>query len=161
MNKKYVTMTSRIEQELFELQQIVQRIGKAWRKAEHTDDDLYLDSVALNLYGFYAGLERIFELIAVGIDETVPEGKTWHQDLLKQMALEIKQIRPPVISRESMNALDEYRGFRHVIRNIYAFNLSPTKLAPLVNSISDTFEQLKSELEQFMVFVQNQTDFTE
>lgn len=29
-----------------------------------SDQDIYLDSVALNLHGFYSGLERLFELVA-------------------------------------------------------------------------------------------------
>lgn len=161
MNRRYVTIITRIEQELIDLQQVIQRIKEAWEKAKHTNDDLYLDSVALNLHGFYAGLERIFELIAGEIDGSVPEGKTWHQDLLKQMTLELKQVRPAVISRQSMNALDEYRGFRHVVRNIYTFDLSPTRLAPLVDGISDTFGKIESELKQFIAFVQRQTDLAE
>jgi len=76
MNRRYVTIITRIEQELIDLQQVIQRIKEAWEKAKHTNDDLYLDSVALNLHGFYAGLERIFELIAGEIDGSVPEGKT-------------------------------------------------------------------------------------
>lgn len=161
MNRRYVTIITRIEQELIDLQQVIQRIKEAWEKAKHTNDDLYLDSVALNLHGFYAGLERIFELIAGEIDGSVPEGKTWHQDLLKQMTLELKQVRPAVISRQSMNALDEYRGFRHVVQNIYTLNLSPTRLAPLVDGISDTFGKIESELKQFIAFVQRQTDLAE
>jgi len=47
-----------------------------------------LDGVALNLHGFYAGLERLFELIAAIVDGTVPQGANWHQILLEQMATE-------------------------------------------------------------------------
>jgi len=60
-----------------------------------------------------------------------------------------------------MNALDEYRGFRHVVQNIYTLNLSPTRLAPLVDGISDTFGKIESELKQFIAFVQRQTDLAE
>ena len=28
------------------------------------------------------------------------------------------------VSKETRNTLDEYRGFRHIVRNVYSFNLS-------------------------------------
>jgi hypothetical protein len=40
------------------------------------------------------------------------------------MAVEIELVRPAVISKETRNTLDEYRGFRHIVRNVYSFNLS-------------------------------------
>ena len=70
----------------------------------------------LKLAGHPCGkrLERIFELVAATIDQSKPEGDNWHQALLRQMATEIEFVRPRVVSRESRDALDEYRGFRHV-----------------------------------------------
>ena len=59
------------------------------------EQDVYLDSVALNLHSFYSGLERLFE-IARHIDCSVPEGETWHRDLLDQMACEVADIRPAI-----------------------------------------------------------------
>ena len=53
----------------------------------------------------------------------MPQGFNWHQVLLEQMTNEIPDIRPAVISEVTYEALDEYRGFRHVVRNIYAFQL--------------------------------------
>ena len=41
----------------------------------------------------------------------------WHLLLLEQMTKEVPGIRPAVISTETGTRLDEYRRFRHVIRN--------------------------------------------
>jgi hypothetical protein len=79
---------------------------------------LYLDSVALNLHGFYTGIERLFELIARHIDESVPSDKNWHRSLLKQMTENYKNYRPAVISQSIFFELDEFRRFRHVVRNV-------------------------------------------
>jgi len=49
----------------------------------------------------------------------MPAGEHWHQLLLEQMASEIGGVRPAVISDATRQALDEYRGFRHVVRNVY------------------------------------------
>ena len=155
MSREYLILAARIEAELLELEPLVERVKTAWLKAEKTGDDLYLDSVALNLHGFYAGVEKIFELIAVNIDQIKSTGEAWHQDLLKQMSMEIKRVRPPVISQQTGSSLDEYRGFRHVVRNIYAFNLSAAKMKPLVNNLQDVFKQTKLEIQKFNYLLEN------
>jgi hypothetical protein len=66
---------------------------------------LYLDSVALNLHGFYAGLERLFEMIVGVVDGQMPRGENWHQILLEQVATETPSVRPAVISDEKRRVL--------------------------------------------------------
>lgn len=98
MNRSYLTLISRIEKELSELDKILKKINRGWKKVEDTEDELYIDSVALNLHDYYACLERIFKLIASEIDESLPRGESWHEELLKQMETEIKNTRPPAFS---------------------------------------------------------------
>ena len=93
-------------------------------------------AVALNLHGFYAGLERLFELIAATVDGSVPQGANWHQISLEQMAAEIAKIRPAVISGDSRDALDEYQGFRHIVRNIYTYKFDPVKVQHLTELLT-------------------------
>ena len=62
----YEELTLRIRSEINDLDRIVHRALRAWAQARkaQTDQDIYLDSTALNLHGFYSGIERLFELIA-------------------------------------------------------------------------------------------------
>lgn len=115
----YPALSGRITTSLQELQTVVKRIDELSQKAQRTNDDGYWDGVALNLHGFYSGVERIFEDIARTVDESVPSGPGWHADLLLQMASGIPNLRPEVIRPEARSCLDEYRGFRHVVRNVY------------------------------------------
>lgn len=69
------------------------------------EESAYLDSVALNLHGFYAGLERLFELIVRRVDGALPDGETWHRDLLQRMTQDIVEIRPAVLSQDTALAL--------------------------------------------------------
>jgi len=92
-----------------------------------------LDSVALNLHGFYSGIEKLLERIAKGLDNHLPGGNSWHQALLKQMVAEVAGIRPKVISESMFVRLDEYRRFRHVVSSLLIF--SPDDI--------DTLEQYK------------------
>jgi hypothetical protein len=87
-------LADRILSELSELSALTDRVGRAWETVVSRNDDFYLDSVALNLHGFYSGLERIFERIASSIDRNVPAGANWHQELLDQMSREIQGVLP-------------------------------------------------------------------
>jgi hypothetical protein len=62
----YRELVDRIRGEIPDLEGVVQRALRAWPKAQNPspEQEFYLDSVALNLQAFYAGAERLFELIA-------------------------------------------------------------------------------------------------
>ncbi len=154
MTNKYLTFVSRIKEEINEIERLVQRALKAWDCVKDTSDDLYLDSVALNLHSVYSGIEKIFEMIAKDIDGSIPTGDSWHFDLLKQMATEIQQVRPAVIKKETFNFLNEYRSFRHIVRNIYTFNISIKKLTPLVEDLQSAYQMFNSDIDEFIHFIE-------
>ena len=55
---------------------------------------------------------------------------------------------------QELAKLDDYRGFRHVVRNVYAYKFDPDKLEKLVRSAPDLFGQLKAELIAFAAFLE-------
>lgn len=145
-------LIGRIEQTLADLEQVVQRVELLRHKAQQSDDD-YWDGVGLNLHSFYTGIERIFEDIARTLEHTVPDGANWHLDLLLQMSAEMSGIRPPVITTTTRYCLDEYRGFRHVVRNVYAFHLRPSRLIELTQELPACFHAVRQDLQQFIQFL--------
>jgi hypothetical protein len=145
----YRSVAARIRQELPQLDGVVRRACRAWAAASGDADDLYVDAAALNVHGFYAGLERVFTLIAERIDGSLPAGPSWHQDLLRQMTLEMPGVRPAVFSAELHPTLDRYRGFRHVVRNVYAYVLDPRLVALLIEDLPEADERLSTELAAF------------
>jgi len=42
--------------------------------------------------------------------------------------------------------LDRYRGFRHVVRNVYTFNLDPQQIELLVQQLQPTMAEVSQEL---------------
>jgi hypothetical protein len=106
------------------------------------------------LHGFYSGVERLFEDIARTLEKALPSGPGWHQDLLPQMSAEVPSNRPPVIRQDTRNCLDEYRGFRHVVRNVYTFQLRPPRLQQLAQQLGDCFASLKGDIEEFSKFLE-------
>lgn len=153
---RYALVSGRIRQELRNLERVVNRIEDAMAAARKRpeDQDFYLDSIALNLHDFYAGLERIFHYIASHLEQSVPTDGQWHRELLRQMNVEVPGVRPTVLSVESVWALDEYLRFRHVVRNVYTFNFDPERIERLVGQIWPCFEQVRSDLLAFASFVE-------
>ncbi|MBU2604029.1 MAG: hypothetical protein KKA32_18005 [Actinobacteria bacterium] len=148
-SRDYRSVAARIRQELPHLERVAQRATRAWASASCDSEDLYVDAAALNIHGFYAGLERIFALIAERIDGSLPSGPSWHQDLLRQMTAEMPGIRPAALAPDLFPALDRYRGFRHVVRNVYAYVLDPRLVAVLVEDLPETNERLRTEFAVF------------
>ena len=151
--KEYRVLGGRIGQTLADVERVVRRAEILIEKAKRTGDDGYLDGVALNLHGFYAGLEHIFEDIAREVEESMPGGPEWHQSLLLQMSADIAGIRPSVLRQETRFCLEEYRGFRHVVRNVYTFNLRPTRLQELADSLPSCYEAVRRDLMSFTDFL--------
>ncbi len=149
----FQALAGRMEQILFDVDLVVKRAESLSEKAKTTSDDGYLDGVALNLHSFYAGIESCFEDIARTVDGGLPSGANWHQELLQQMTADMKGLRPPVISRETRDCLDEFRAFRHLVRNIYAFNLKPGRLQSMASTIRQCFDSSRQDLEAFIQFL--------
>jgi hypothetical protein len=149
-----LALARRIRDELSALERIIQRGQEAWRRAKQSPDDIYVDSVALNLHGFYAGVERLFSLVAGVVDGTRPRGSDWHREVLQQMAAEVPGVRPAVISSRTHSALDDYRAFRHLVRNVYTFQLDPLRVGQLIQRAPELLSQLSRELLAFADFLE-------
>lgn len=154
MKPHVAPLIGRIYQALNDLERVVTRTELLLDKALKSGDDGYLDGVALNLHGFYAGVERIFEDIARTLEHSLPEGAAWHQGLLLQMSAEIPSVRPAVISTTTRYCLDEYRGFCHVVRNIYTFNLRGSCMKELAEGLPACYLSLNRELAGFISFLE-------
>ena len=148
-----LALAGRLGQELGELARVVERVQLLADKAARTGDDAYWDGVALNLHAFYTGLEHVFESIARSLDEAVPQGRDWHRDLLLQMGGELPGVRPAVLGRDTRLGLEPYRGFRHVVRDAYAFALRPEQLRPLVDGLPTGFAAVRHDLDCFLSFL--------
>jgi hypothetical protein len=135
-------LAARIRAEVSDLGEVVDRAERLLAKARATGDEDYLDGVALKLHGFYSGVERVFESIARDLDGSVPTGPGWHRDLLVQMTAPVAGVRPAVIGVGARQCLDEYRGFHHVVRNVYTTHLRPLRVRELADGLRDCYTTL-------------------
>jgi hypothetical protein len=157
MIARYRIVSERLRSELKDLALVVDRAEEAAERAQqHPDDErFYLTAAAFELHSFYTGLERLFELVAREIDERLPSGPAWHRELLTQMSLSLLPLRPAVIATETLPALEEYLGFRHIVRNIYAFHLRPGRVAELTHDLRPAFKQVQRDLQVLIQFLEN------
>lgn len=151
----YAALATRIRGELADLVRCVDRAGVLLNKARDSGDSDYLDGVALNLHAFYTGVEHALEAIAREIDGGLPGGAEWHRDLLMQMSGAIPKVRPAVLSTETRHCLDAYRGFRHVVRNIYGYNLDEGRIRELTEGLASCFGLVTADLAAFAMFLES------
>lgn len=157
MIERYALVSGRIRAEMADLDRVVERAIQAMRhsRTSPVEQPFLVDAAALNLHDFYAGLERLFQQIALNVDRVAPDGRDWHRELLRQMSVEAPGICPAVLSAETARALDEYLRFRHVVRNVYAFDLDPDRVWRLVERVGDCHARARADLLAFSDYLEN------
>jgi hypothetical protein len=88
------------------------------------------------------------------VDGNVPSDPEWHRELLEQMGLDLPKVRPPVLTSNAIQLLDEYLRFRHVVRNVYTFSFDPERVGRLVRELAGTFKTVQQELTDFANFLE-------
>lgn len=157
MSDVLLELMERISGDVEDLDDVVRRARSAWPAAQRASGTLnvHLDSVALNLHGFYCGVERLFELIARHVDQAPLEGRTWHRNLLERMADDMEDLRPAVICAQSAYELDAFRRFRHLVQNVYVMHLVPDRMAALMVALPGLWTRLRQELLAFADFLED------
>lgn len=157
---RYQVLVETVRAALKKLEQVVERTEGALPRAEEQEEDrdYFFSAAALDLHGFYVGVERLFQRIATEVDGTVPSGARWHRDLLDQMTLKVTGVRPAVILPETYNALTTYLEFRHVVQRVYTFELRSERVIELVRGLHSTFNLVQRDLLAFTEFLESLVD---
>ena len=104
--------------------------------------ELELAGVAALLHNFYNGIENVIKQIFLSRDIAIPQGDSWHRDLLLGAA------NKKIISEPLANELKRFLAFRHFFSHAYALELYPDRMEPLVKDIIKIFEKFKSEVKK-------------
>ena len=140
-----------IEGELARLDQLEQAIQRVQHEIDQDPSrrDLFYENLALKLHNFYTGCEKILQLVAVEINGGLPSGADWHKRLLDRMS-ERREGRPAVLTRETATRLREFLGFRHIVRNLYGFELDPDRVAALVAGYPAVWAHVQTDVRAFV-----------
>lgn len=140
-----------IEAELAKLARLegqIQHVQNEVKKAPQYTE-LFYESLALKFHNFYTGCERIFSLIAVEMNGGVPNKADWHRRLLDRMKGESEERRA-VITSETAQLIQDFLAFRHVVRNIYGFELNTERLEILMQKYPQAWHQFELDIQTFV-----------
>lgn len=155
-HQKIHRVISEIEEELGNIDRLLSELNE--HQKEEPRNSFYLRAVGSIFHDFYCGVERIFERIAEELNGGIPEGENWHTQLLKDMTLQIEEVRPAVISKEMLAELKGYLEFRHRFRNIYGFELEWDKMKGLKETMPGVADRFKKEIKEFIEFMKKLTE---
>ncbi|MCB0070138.1 MAG: hypothetical protein KDE20_01715 [Caldilineaceae bacterium] len=110
---------------------------------------LFYENLALKLHNFYTGCERIFNVVTSELNGGPPTGYDWHQRLLDRMAADWGE-RPAIITAATATDLREFLSFRHVVRNVYGYELDPERIERLLEKYPQTWTAFRSDVENFI-----------
>ena len=111
-----------------------------------------VDSMGYQLHNLYGAFEQLFEDIGRFFENRVDEA-SYHAGLLRRMQLDIRGIRPALLSAETATSLDELRRFRHLFRHAYSGELDSDKVADLAAKAASIQRDVARDFEQFMALL--------
>lgn len=111
-------------------------------------------ALALTIHHIYTAFEQALLRIARTFDRTSYTGGEWHRDLIRAMAVEVPEVRPPVLSASLLRTVDEYRGFRHIVRHGYDYELDWQRMKPLVQRLPSLVTQGTDAVQHFTIFIE-------
>ncbi|MFQ5753531.1 MAG: hypothetical protein ACE5HI_16195 [bacterium] len=108
-----------------------------------------LAAIATCLHNAYSGIENLLKLILKYINVPLPESPTSHKDLL---AVAVEQ---EIIPQHLLEALDEYRAFRHFFVHGYGILLQEAPLQPLAENLPEVWNRFECALDAFVTSLRN------
>ncbi len=145
----------RVKDDVFDAQH---RLGS--RGPEQYD----LHAVGSILHNLYQIMEDICQRVFKNIDQQSISGGSelrsdqWHSDLMTRMSQPLQGVRPAVIQPATVEAMEAYRGFRHVFRHVYGFDLDWARMKPLLDNAVPMIESFTADIEQFIAFLKMMAD---
>ena len=103
---------------------------------------LEIAGVAALLHNFYNGIENVLKQVFLSKSLPIPQGESWHSDLLLSAA------GNHLISDPLLNNLKRYLAFRHYFSHAYALELFPERMEPLVEDALAVFSEFKQQIDK-------------
>ncbi len=147
-------LQSEINHEILSLEALLRELETLKpRLAQKEISNLDLRAAGSILHDFYNGVENIFRRVAQELNGGLPAGEDWHKQLLTDMSLDVKGVRPPLVSEDLKLKLQKYLGFRHIFRNVYGFHLEQEQIKAMVKEFPRILSWLRREIAAFQEYL--------
>ena len=151
---RFAALRADLDREMENVGRLVAEAGEWQPQLAEWPEAVRIRTAGGILHDFYSGIERVFRIIAIRVDEDLPGGSDWHVQLLQRMATDIHGVRPAVLDEETARCLDPYLRFRHLFRHSYGFDLDWDRCGQLYADLPATSERLAQRLVLFDEFLQ-------
>jgi hypothetical protein len=133
-----------------------QRLGKKLLVFEkESPSKEMIESAGYWMHNLYSAFEDLFKLVAAYWENNLPVNGEFHVNLLKRMIINIREIRPALLSIESFEYLNELRGFRHVFRHAYSYGLDDERVTYLLRKMIEKKDIILADLNSFHKEINN------
>ena len=145
---KFAVLDAELRARCRDLDRIAARIEERGRTFD-PNDPAKVDSLGYQLHNLYGAYEQLFEDVARFFENRIDDSG-YHADLIRRMQLEIRGVRPALLSTTTAPELDDLRRFRHLFRHAYAAGLDSTKVAELATKAPGLRSAFEQDLERFL-----------
>lgn len=140
-------VAGRVRAEIGSVDRVVGILGDALTTHQESEPEIVvIHGVAGLIHDFYSGVERVLRAVIGATDASQPAGDSWHRELLRSAALDLAGVRPAILSTAAADELGDYLAFRHVFRNLYAFNLRWDRVRQLAEGVPVLWARVRAEL---------------
>jgi hypothetical protein len=112
-----------------------------------------LAHAAVALHHAFGAVEAALSRTERFLAGALPEGPDFHRALLEASALEIPEVRPAMVSQESLARLRRLLGFRHFFRHAYAVSFDAKQLEALRGDVAALREPLRRDFDRLDAFL--------
>ncbi len=133
-----------------------QRLGKKLLVFEkESPSKEMIESAGYWMHNLYSAFEDLFKLVAAYWENNLSVNGEFHVNLLKRMIINIREIRPALLSIKSFEYLNELRGFRHVFRHAYSYGLDDERVTYLLRKMIEKKDIILADLNSFHKEINN------
>jgi hypothetical protein len=133
--------------------QITAKILEDIRETEPNSSELK-SHLGYLLHNLYCALEDLWQEVARTFENRLEDPARYHRELLQRMHLEIPGIRPRILTTTSYQLLNELRGFRHIFRHAYDYELDEARLRQLKDKVIRGWAAVEEDLAYLGGFLQ-------
>jgi hypothetical protein len=149
MDERHLRLRADVEDEMAAIDQALDDLRRLYAVTDKINaDNQAKAAIGTFLMNFYVGVENVLKRICRGYYGHLPQGESWHREIL-EFAQTPPENKAAIFTKDIVDRLNPYRGFRHVFVSGYGFKLRLDLMASLCENADNLWRDIKQSLELF------------